>query len=255
MGKREHYEPGTFSWVDLSTSDAGAAKAFYGELLGWEFEDSEIPGGGIYTMCQLQGDEVAAIVEQDEHPGHWNSYVTVASADETTAKAKQLGAHVFGEPFNVMDAGRMAVFADPSGAVLCVWEARGNIGAARVNDTGCLSLNQLNTRDPARATAFYTDLFGWEISEVSDEPPYWGINNNEWLNAGMMELPEDDASTPSHWLVYFTAEDLDGSASKIGDLGGTVIVPPMDVPPQSRILVAQDAQGATFALFEGRTDE
>ncbi len=150
MGKRERYEPGTFSWVDLSTSDADGAKVFYGELFGWEFEDNEVPGGGVYTMCYVQGDAVAAIVQQNEQPGHWNSYVTVVSSDETAAKARQLGAKVFEEPFDVMEAGRMAVLADPSGAVLCVWQPRAHAGARRVNDIGCLTWNELQSRDPER---------------------------------------------------------------------------------------------------------
>jgi uncharacterized protein len=109
MGKRERYEPGTFSWVDLSMSDADGAKAFYGELFGWKFEDSEIPGGSVYAMCHVQGDAVAAaIVQQDEQPGHWNNYVTVTSADETAAKARQLDANVFEEPFDVMRPTRAA---------------------------------------------------------------------------------------------------------------------------------------------------
>jgi len=253
MGKRERYEPGTFSWVDLSTSDADGAKAFYGELFGWEFEDSEIPGGGVYAMCHVQGDAVAAIIQQDEQPGHWNNYVTVTSADETAAKAKQLGATVFEEAFDVMEAGRMAVFADPSGAVLCAWQPREHIGAGLVNEPGALTMNQLNTHDPQRASAFYEGLFGWEISQVSDEPPYWGINNKGWMNGGMMKMPDD--GTPSHWLAYFVAEDADAAARRIAELGGTVMVPPMDVPPDGRICVASDPQGAIFALFEGRTDD
>ena len=255
MGKRERYEPGTFCWVDLSTSDASGARAFYGELLGWEFEDDEIPGGGVYTVCHVRGDAVAAIVQQDERPGHWNSYVTVESADETAAKAKQLGANVLEEPFDVMEAGRMAVFADPSGAMLCVWQPREHIGARRVNDPGCFCLNQLNTRDPERAAGFYADLFGWEIARVADEPPYWGINNKGWLNGGMMRMADDAQGVPSHWLVYFVAEDLGAAAGRIGELGGTVMVPPTSVPPEGRILVARDPQGAVFALFEGRTDD
>jgi predicted enzyme related to lactoylglutathione lyase len=93
MGKRHAYEPGTFCWVDLSTTDAEGAKAFYGDLLGWEFRDDEIPGG-VYTMCHFQGDAVAALVQQDEQPAHWNNYVSVESADEAAARVKQLGAKV-----------------------------------------------------------------------------------------------------------------------------------------------------------------
>ena len=255
MGKRERYEPGAFCWVDLSTSDADGAKTFYGGLLGWGFEDDEIPGGGLYTMCHVGGDAVAAIVQQDEQLGHWNSYVSVVSADEAAAKAKQLGAKVFEEPFDVMEAGRMAVFADPSGAVFCVWQPRQDIGARRVNDPGCFCLNQLNTHEPDRAAGFYTGLFGWEIQRNADEPPYWGIENKGWLNGGMMKLPDEAQDTPPHWLVYFTAEDLDAAAGSIGELGGTVMVPPTSVPPEGRILVARDPQGAVFGLFEGRTDD
>ncbi len=152
MGKRESYEPGTFCWVDLSTPDAEGAKAFYGGLFGWEFRDDEIPGG-VYTMCFREGDEVGAIVQQGEHPAHWNNYVSVASADETATKAKQLGAKTIEEPFDVMEFGRMAVLADPGGAMLCVWEARAHIGAGRVNDVGCMGWNELQTRDPERAAS------------------------------------------------------------------------------------------------------
>lgn len=252
MGERERYEPGTFCWVDLSTYDAEGARAFYGELLGWEFGDSELTGG-VYTVCLVGGDAVAAIVQQDERPGHWNSYVTVASADETAAKAKGLGAAVIEEPFDVMKAGRLALFADPGGAVLCVWQPGEHTGARRVNDPGCFCLNQLNTHDPQRAAAFYGDLFDWEIRRNADEPPYWGIENRGWLNGGIMQLPDD--GTPPHWLVYFTAEDLDASEGKVGDLGGTMVVPPTSVPPEGRILVARDPQGAPFGLWEGRTDD
>src|SRR3954465_8084587 len=111
MGTRTEHTPGTFSWVDLSTHDAAAAKAFYGGLFGWEFDDNEIPGGGVYTMCKLDGANVCAIVEQPQVPPHWNNYVTVEDAGAAVAKARELGANVLDDAFDVMDAGRMGVFA------------------------------------------------------------------------------------------------------------------------------------------------
>lgn len=257
MGKRDRYEPGTFSWADLSTSDAGGAKAFYGELFGWEFEDGDMPGGGVYTMCRVEGDDVAAIVQQDERPGHWNNYVTVASADETAEKAKNLGARVFEEPFDVMDAGRMAVFADPGGAVLCAWEPRGHIGAGRVNDVGCMGWNELQTRDPGAATAFYSELFGWkaEPMEQDGKTVYVTIKNRaDWMNGGMMPLDERHNDAPSYWLTYFIVSSCDGAAAKAKELGGAVLAGPME-PGMGRIAVLQDPQGAVFAVFEGETDE
>ena len=256
MGVRSRYEPGTFSWLDLSTSDAAGAKAFYGELFGWEFEDSQIPGGGVYTMCRVQGDDVAAIVQQNEQPGHWNHYVTVASVDETTAKAKQLGATVFEEPFEVMESGRMAVFADPNGAVLCVWEPRDHIGAGRVNDAGCMSWNELQTRDPETASDFYAGLFGWEMESIEQDGKtvYVTLQNLGKMNGGFMPMSEQHGDAPSFWLAYFTVESCDRAVAKVEELGGSLLAGPME-PGSGRIAVVGDPQGAAFAVFEGPTDD
>ncbi len=257
MGKRERYEPGTFCWSDLSTSDAEGAKAFYGGLFGWEFEDNEIPGGGVYTMCHLQGDTVAAIIQQDEQPGHWNNYVAVTSADETTAKAKQLGANVFEEPFDVMETGRMAVFADPEGAMLCVWEPRDHVGAGRVNDAGCMSWNELQTRDPGSADEFYTALFGWETESIEQDGAtvYVVVKNSAGrMNGGFMPSAEQQGDAPSFWMAYFTVLSCDEATARVEELGGRVLAGPME-PGAGRIAVISDPQGAPFAVFEGETDE
>lgn len=256
MGVRKHYEPGTFSWVDLSTGDAAGAKSFYGGMFGWEFEDSEIPGGGVYTMCHVQGDAVAAIVQQDEQPGHWNHYVTVASADEAPAKARQLGASVIEEPFDVMGSGRMAVFADPNGAVICVWEPRDHIGAGRVNDVGCMSWNELQTGDVETASNFYAGLFGWEMKPVEQDGKtvYVTFKNSGWTNGGFMPLSEMHVDAPSYWLAYFSVDSCDGAVARAEELGGGLLAGPME-PGAGRIAVLGDPQGAVFAVFEGPTDE
>ena len=256
MGKRENYAPGTFCWVDLSTSDANGAKIFYGELFGWEFEDSEIPDGGVYAMCYVQGDVVAAIVQQDEQPGHWNNYVTVMSADETATKAKQLGANVFEEPFDVMDSGRMAVVQDPTGAVLGVWQPRAHIGAQRVNDPGCMTWNELQTREPETTAAFYAELFGWEMEPVEEDGrlAYVVIRNSGRSNGGIMPTAEQAYNTPPFWLAYFTVLSCDATAAKVRELGGETLAGPLDLGA-GRIAVVSDPQGAVFALFEGETDD
>ena len=186
MGKRESYEPGTFCWVDLATSDAEGAKAFYGDLFGWEFRDDEIPGG-VYSD---HGDVVGAVYQQDEHPPHWNNYVSVTSAEETVARAKQLGARVLEEPFDVGGFGRVAVLADPAGAMLCVWEPRSHIGAGRVNDVGCMGWNELQTSDSEAAGNFYGGLFGWEAEPIEDDGRvvYTTIKNAGNQNGGFMPM-------------------------------------------------------------------
>jgi hypothetical protein len=253
MGERDSHEQGTFSRTDLSTPDAEASKQFYGGLFGWDFEDNPIPEGGVYVMARLGGRAAAAMFETTERHPAWASYVTVDDVDAITARARELGANALAEPFDVMDAGRMATLQDPTGAVFCVWQPRRAIGAEVVNAPAALTLNQLNTSDPEAAQAFYSDLFGWRFEQMSAEPPYWGIYCGERANAGMMPLPPGGPAPP-HWLVYFGIDDLDAAAEEIGSLGATVMVPPQEVPG-GRILVAQDPQGAVFALFAGRFDD
>jgi predicted enzyme related to lactoylglutathione lyase len=254
MGERDRHEQGTFSWTDLATPDAQASKEFYGRLFPWDYTDNPIPDDGVYVMATIGGRAAAAMFETTERHPAWASYVTVDDVDATTAKAGELGATVFAEPFDVMDVGRMSTIQDPTGAVLCLWQARTSIGAGIVNAHGALSLNQLNTSDPDAAERFYGDLFGWRFEKVPDtETPYWGIYRGERLNGGMMPLPPG-APMPSHWLVYFGTSDLDAAAGQIGPAGGTMMVEPRDVPG-GRILVAQDPQGAFFALVAGRFDD
>lgn len=258
MGKRTEHPPGTFSWVDLTTTDTDGAKAFYGELLGWEFEDNEIPeeaGGGVYIMCKVQGDNAAAISPQregDPTPPHWNNYVTVESADDFAAKADELGANVAMPPFDVMTAGRMAVIADPTGAFLAGWEPRDSIGAERVNDPGCLTWNELHTPDVDRALEFHTALFGWDSEEMptGDGPRYVAIKVGDRRNGGVMNTQEGE---PPNWLPYFVVTDRDAAADKAKELGGGDLAR-LDLPA-GKIAVLTDPQGAPFGIFEGEVDD
>jgi uncharacterized protein len=256
MGQRQSYDPGVFSWTDLATTDVDAAKRFYTDLFGWTHEDSPLPGGGSYTMARVDGRAVAGLsaIQQEGQPPAWSSYVTVEDADATAAKAAELGGTVIAEPFDVMEAGRMAVIADPTGAIFCVWRAGDSIGAELVNGHGLLSLTQLNTPDTERASDFYSQLFGWRIEKTEGtEPQYWGIYVGDALNAGMMQLTPDQQAPP-HWLVYFGCDDVDVAAEKIGAGGGAILVPKLSVPG-GEIIIAQDAQGAVFGVFAGRFDD
>lgn len=253
MGERTAYPPGTFCWVELGTNDAGGAKAFYSTLLGWETDDAPT-GTGTYTMARVATFPVAGMYERaDSAPPGWLSYISVADAETTAKRAAELGATVLYPAFDVMDAGRMALLQDPTGAVLGLWQPTGTIGATLVNDPGALVLNQLNTSDPDEAQRFYGELFGWRVEHSgTDEQAYWGLYNGDALNGGMMPLPPE-AGAPSHWLVYFTTADLDRSVAQIPELDGTVLVPPTAIQ-SGRIAVALDPQGAAFALFEGDVD-
>jgi predicted enzyme related to lactoylglutathione lyase len=249
MAERTSYPPGTFSWAELATSDADAAKAFYTQLFGWEYDDNPIGDGQVYTMAQRDGGTVAALYGS-EQPPHWNSYVTVASADETAAKAAEVGGSVVAEPFDVMDVGRMAVIADPQGAALCIWEPRASIGATLINQPGAMTWNDLLTADPAASAEFYGNLFGWTIDEVPDAGGYRVIMNGERGNGGMFPSPDG----PPAWIPYFGHEDIDRAIEQVPALGGQVLNGPMRMW-QGSIAVFMDPQGAVFSIWSGRYDD
>jgi uncharacterized protein len=168
MGERTSYAPGTPCWVDLGTPDLDAAAAFYGGLFGWsveEDENAEQTGG--YRQAKLRGKPVAGVMPlmQEGQPPAWSTYVSVEDADATTAKIREAGGNVLVEPMDVLDLGRMAVFADPTGAVFGLWQPGSFIGAEVVNEAGGVLWNELNTRDTEAAKAFYRAVFGWGFDE------------------------------------------------------------------------------------------
>jgi predicted enzyme related to lactoylglutathione lyase len=245
MGERTSHPPGAFSWAELVTSDADAAKGFYTQAFDWTYEDNPVGDGQVYSMALRDGKYVAALFTADQPP-HWNCYVTVASTDETSEQAAAVGATIAAEPFDVMDAGRMAVVVDPTGAALCLWEPRAHIGATLVNTPGALAWNDLVTPEPETAVDFYGKLFGWTFQEMPESGGYRVIFNGERSNGGIMPM-----EGPSNWMPYFGHEDID----RLVDEVETVHNGPIQVPA-GRFAVLGDPQGAVFAaLTSGQYDD
>jgi predicted enzyme related to lactoylglutathione lyase len=273
MPERDGYIPGVPCWADTSQPDPEAAVDFYSGLFGWEFEDVMPPEAeGKYFIGRLRGGDVAAVgsIPEAAPPiAAWNTYIWVESADEAASKARDAGGAVMMEPFDVMDAGRMAVLADPEGAVFCVWQAKENKGSEIVNEHGSVSFNGLNTRDPEAAKTFYGAVFGWTTLALPGGMAMWTLpgygDHLESFQPGLREqvaqvggpegfedvvasinpIPDDQPDTPAHWSVTFAVDDADATAAKAAELGGTVIVAPFDAP-WVRMTVISDPQGAMF---------
>ncbi len=253
MGERTSYPPGSFCWVDLMAADQAAAKTFYTGLFGWDYVDFPIPGGGTYSVAQLDGKGVSAIVPppQEGIPPHWNCYVSVADADAAAARAQELGATLIMPAGDVGDSGRLAVFQDPQGAILSVWQPGQHFGAALVNGPGLLSWNDLLSPDVDASAAFYRELFGWTIDPIPGaEGQYWSIANDGALNGGLMPLPP--GGHPA-WNLYFGVEDADAAIARAGELGGQIVMGPMPVP-SGKFAVLRDPQNAVFSIVDGNFD-
>ncbi len=255
MGERTQYTPGTFSWAELSTTDQDAAKTFYTALFGWSYEDNPVAEGVVYSMAKLGAHHVAAISPQPEQqrsagaPPAWNSYITVENADAALERARELGATVHADAFDVMDAGRMGVIQDPQGAYFLVWQPGRHPGAGLVNAPGALAWNELGSPDIEASAAFYADLFGWSTAPMEGEMPYLVVSSAAGKsNGGIRPLMPEGA--PPAWLVYFATDDLDASLATASEHGGSVLVGNTDIGI-AHIAVVADPQGAVFALYAG----
>jgi uncharacterized protein len=272
MPERSEYIPGVPCWVDTNQPDPASAVEFYAGLLGWDFENvmPEASGGG-YHMARIRGGDVAAVgsLPDDAPPlATWNTYIAVGSTDDAVAKVRAAGGTVLMDPVDVMDAGRMAVVADPEGAVFCVWEANENIGAKVVNEHGALNFNGLATRDPAGAEAFYGAVFGWTTLSLPSGNmwtlPGYGDHLEEStpglreqmaqmgapdgfidVVAAVNPIADGDTDTPAHWSVTFGVDDVEATAAQATKLGGTVVEAPHDAP-WTKTTVLEDPQGAMF---------
>jgi predicted enzyme related to lactoylglutathione lyase len=254
MSHPESHSPGSFSWIELATSDQSAAKTFYTSLFGWTYEDSPMGPSDVYTMFQFDGRYVGAAYTMREEekaagiPPHWNLYITVAGADESAKKAGELGGNVLVPPFDVATYGRMAVIADPAGAAFCIWEAKDHAGSGVINEPGAFCWADLATPDQEGATKFYTELFGWSVTP--GEGGYLHLKNGEAFIGGIPPADNATPGVPPHWMSYIQVADIKGSSAKAGDLGGKICFGPMPIGDTGSMAVLSDPQGAVLALFE-----
>lgn len=270
MSRRDHYPHGVPCFVDTLTPDAEAAKRFYGGIFGWEFAGpGPIPGDppGEYFVARLRGADVAGVGSQPADPAPppptWNTQVSVRSADDTAARATAAGGTVLVEPFDVPPAGRLAVVADPAGALICLWEPHARQGAELVNEPSAWAMSLLSTDDPKAAVAFYGELFGWKA-----DPFEAGPGQEAWLwrlpgfvggepqqpvprdvVAAMMRLDRSNGGPPPNWSADFWIDDAEAAADAAPRLGGAVVVAPHDVAVFRRVVLA-DPAGAAFSASQ-----
>ena len=269
---RPDYPTGVPCWIDLEPPDIDAATAFYGAVFGWSFEDRLPPDApGRYVVATIDGLTVAALGTPTEGGGPgWHTYIAVDDAEASFRRAGDAGATIISAPQDAGPAGASAVIADPAGAEIRLWQQRRTRGAQLVNTHGTWNWSNLHTPDPAGVEAFYGGIFGWELATVDAGGPEY---TRMWRRPGYGEylastvnptIFEDQAragvppgfadavgwlieDTPPRWEVTFTVDDVDAAASRIADLGGSIITEPYDQGP-TRIAGACDDQGSQFRV-------
>ncbi len=243
------YMPGMFCWSECASSNQTAAKEFYTRVFDWNASDSPYGDGQLYTML-LKG-ELSAAGLLSLHPdevaagsrSHWNVYISVSSVDESAAKAVELGATLLAPPFDVPGVGRMAIVKDPCDAVFCLWQRGNHFGAAVVDEGNAFCWYELAVKDTAKATAFYSSLFGWTAIE---SPGYteWALGSLRI--GGMMEIPD----VPPNWMPYVMVDDCAAAAARLQDAGGTLLLGPGAAGDKGFFCIILDPQGATLGLFQ-----
>lgn len=257
MTKLKNHPPGSFCWVELSASDQNAAKKFYSSLFGWSPNDNPMGPDEVYTIFQLNGDDVAAGYtttrqEREQHvPPHWNLYIAVANVDDSAAKATKVGGTVLAPPFDVMDAGRMAVVMDPTGAPFCLWQAKNNTGLGVIGEDGAFCWADLSTPDPQRGGKFYSDLLGWKLETSPNDPSgYLHIKSGDRHIGGIPPAEYRQPGIPPFWMIYFQVSNVEASTDKAKRLGAHIHMPPRKMEGVGTWSIIADPQGAVFALFK-----
>jgi predicted enzyme related to lactoylglutathione lyase len=248
---------GTPCWVDLGVTDIARAGAFYAELFGWEVRPGPPEAGG-YAGCRKDGRQVAGIgpkMGPPEQPPGWTTYLAASDAAGTARRIEAAGGRLLMGPMDVMDLGRMALAADPGGAVFGLWQAGQHTGVQLANEPGSLTWNENLSRDFDGNKEFYQAVFGYEYGDIGAPGfRYATLKTGGTEVGGIGELDSGlPAEVAAHWSVYFAVTDTDVAVTMVTELGGSAVRPPWD-SPYGRIAIVADPEGAAFSLISAPTD-
>ncbi|MEU1055665.1 VOC family protein [Streptomyces sp. NPDC005876] len=246
---------GAPNWIDVSTPDLDGTASFYGGLFGWRFHPAEpgAGGGGVFRL----GDAAVAggtLGGPGQGPPSWTVYFASPDAEETAGAAQRARGRVLVRPAAVPDQGVRAVLADRAGVPYGIWQPGRRAGLDRAGQPGALTWVELHTPDIAAAAAHYHAVLGLETSAAAFPGGVYTCVNPEGVGedgvfGGVVPLADDPAETDAHWLPYFAVTDTDAAAARARELGGTVRLPPTDVPGAGQLARLTDPYGARFAVL------
>jgi uncharacterized protein len=249
--------PSPFVWYELVTTDAAAARDFYGHVAGWSAQITEMAGPP-YTLFGPSEAPVAGMIAKADMLGKaadippcWTGYVGVDDVDATAAHAVRLGATTCVPPTDIPNVGRFAVILDPQGAAVALFKAGTEwTGEPPPPDApGRIGWHELMAANWEAVFPFYAELFGWQKSTPVDMGPMgtyqlFAVGGRDI--GGMMTKPP--AIPAPYWLYYINVGDIDDAVSRVRGKGGQLLNGPMEVPGGTWVAQCRDPQGAAFAL-------
>lgn len=253
--RTDPWPPGTPCWLDLVVDDVGAAQGFYQDLLGWELlpaEGGDTPGRA-YLLAHLDGRVVAGVGQAAPGtavPPAWTTYLATEDVATTAEAAAVAGARILVAPSEPRPFGRFAVLADPTGAVVGLWEAAGHIGAEATEEPGTLAWAEVMSHDQQAALDFYATVFGYEYTDMSGPDFQYASFAVQGRPAGGVGALSEEMGVdlPPHWMVYLEVLDADRAAEVALSHGGTVVREPWDTP-FGRIAVLAGPFGEMFSVL------
>jgi predicted enzyme related to lactoylglutathione lyase len=247
-------QPGHFAWYELMTTDVGAARAFYGKVVGWDVKDAPTKGFA-YTVVTAGDAPLGGLMNLPAEAlrlgatPRWVGYVAVDDIDTTAARIHRLGGAILVSPTD-SNIGRIAVVADPQGATFALVTGltygRGQPGG--LEKAGRVGWHELLAEDRARIFPFYGDVLGWQKAHAENDTadPYDLFSAAGQTIGGMLtKLP---SISHSCWLYYFNVDDIWAATRRVAAGGGRVIQGPNELPDGCWIARCTDPQGALFAL-------
>ncbi|MGW0578435.1 VOC family protein [Streptomyces sp. NPDC002920] len=255
------FAPGSPCMLDLGVPDVPAAAAFYGAVLGWDYEsmgESEEMEGGMFRKDGKIVAGLGRLTEEGARPA-WMIYYSVTDADATTRAVERAGGTVRVAPLDLDDWGRMAQYSDPLGGQFAVWQPGKSPGVELMDKPGSLCWTELYTSDATAAKEFYGGLFGWQFGDMplpGGGATYTlmtpaGLPENR-MHGGLMELTPKDLSLTDgrpYWHPVFAVTDCDAAVAQVTENGGSVQMGPENAEGVGRLAVCLDPANADFVLL------
>lgn len=250
-----HAKPaGTPTWVDLTTPDIDAARAFYHAVFGWAYDIGGPEFGG-YTTARLDQRMTVGMSgnppDAPARPAAWGLYFATEDIEADVARAVALGAKVLYPPMVVGGFGGMATCEDPTGASFSFWQAGQHIGSQVTDEPGSTTWQEMYASDAKQARDFYTALLGATSDPMPGGLEYYVLKHGDQMLGGIMQIDPSWGQFHSQWIIYFAVANADETAALVRELGGSVMG--IDDSPFGRIAALADPRGATFKVIQPPT--